>query len=319
MRLSVVIPTFNRDDRIRRALEGLGRQTLPAERFEVLVVDDGSPRPPDPVVREFAARYHVRVLRKPNGGIGSARNLGAGHAMGEIVVFLDDDILPCPEFLAEHLAVHERDARAVGLGSLPHPDDLPLTPFLFYLDRIRHYDLFLRYASADRIPLPPLNGNSSVRRVHFELAGGYDPAFAGYGGEDTELGYRLVKSGLRFVYANGARGAHYHLKGYEDYKRDMFASGVTMVRIVRRHPEVRSRVNLDLVAGPTRDLTLEKRAKRAAFLTLERFPILVRVLEGAIAHLEPRGWNRVLYPFYLTASHYRYGLGMREELARGGE
>src|SRR5207244_516998 len=82
---------------------------------------------------------------------------GAAHATGDVLLFLDDDILPVPEFLHAHLEVHEQDGQAVALGALPHPDDQPRTPFLYYLERVLHYDLFLRYGSAERIPLPPLN------------------------------------------------------------------------------------------------------------------------------------------------------------------
>lgn len=317
MNLSVVIPTYDRHALLRHGLEALTRQTLAAERFEVLVVDDGSPHPPDSLVAGVDGKLRLELLRKPNGGLASARNFGAARAKGDLLLFMDDDILPGPEFLEKHLEVHAREARAVALGSLPHPDDLPLTPFLYYLNRVIHYDLFLRYGSADRIPLPPLNGNSSIRRRDFEEAGGYDLTFSSYGGEDTEMGYRLVRRGLKFVYAPEARGYHYHVKEFEAYKRDMYSSGVTMVRIVRKYPEVLSRVNMDIVEGRLRDLSAGKRAKRVLYRALERAPVLVRAMESFIAATERFGWNRALYPFYLVASHYYYGLGMREEVARG--
>lgn len=318
MNLSVVIPTYNRPELLRRVLEALCRQTLPRDRFEVLVVDDGSPQPLDDLAAGFSPRLPVRFLRKPNSGLASTRNFGAAQARGDVLLFLDDDIVACPEFLAEHLRVHEAEDRVVALGALPHPDDLAVTPFLYYLNRIVHYDLFLRFGSADRIPLPPLNGNSSIRRCHFEAAGGYSLTFSSYGGEDTELGYRLLKSGLRFVYAERARGYHYHSKGFEAYKRDMYSSGVTMVDIVRKHPEVISRVNLDLAAGRLGDLPPGKRVKRLVFLVLVHAPILVKAMEWIVALGERLELKRPLYPLYLVAAHYYYGMGMRQEIERAG-
>jgi hypothetical protein len=190
------------------------------------------------------------------------------------------------------------------------------TPFLYYLERVRHYDLFLRYGSADRIPLPPLNGNSSIRLRDFEAAGGYDTSFSSYGGEDTEMGYRLLARGLAFVYAPEARGTHYHVKDYAAYRKDMYSSGVTMVAIVRKHPEVLERVNLDLVLGGIRDLPRAKRLRRAVLATLERWPGLVGAMERFIAATDRFGWNRALYPIYLVTSHYHYARGMRDEVRR---
>src|SRR4029079_11687080 len=100
---------------------------------------------------------------------------------------------------------------------------------------------------------------------------------------------RLLSAGLRVAYLPEARGFHYHVKGFDAYKRDMFSSGVTMVAIVRKHPEVRSRVNLELVEGKASTLGPRKRLERAVFRTLERLPFLVRALEAAISALEPLG------------------------------
>lgn len=311
MKISVILPTYERPESLQRGLAGLAAQTLPRERFEVVVVDDGSERPPSDVVAPFEARFPIRLLVKSNGGLASARNHGAARATGELLLFLDDDILPCPEFLEAHLAAHEREPRAVALGSLPYPAALPRTPFLAYLERVQHYDLFLRYGSAERIPLPPLNGNSSVRAARFAEAGGYDTSFSTYGGEDTELGYRLLKRGARFVYVPAAKGWHYHVKDYEAYRRDMFSSGAAIVAIVRRHPEVAARVNFDLVLGGAGPLPAGKRLRRRLWLTLDRNPAIVRAMERLLAAAPRSTPATLLYPLYLLASHYHYARGMQ--------
>jgi GT2 family glycosyltransferase len=311
--LSVVIPTCGRPDCLRRALEGLRQQHLPETDFEVLVVDDGGDPPADPTAVSHADRLKLKVIRKPNGGLASARNAGARAARGELLVFMDDDIEPCADFLRAHLAAHGPDRRVVALGSLPYPADLEITPFLYYLERVRHYDLFLRYPSGD-IPMPPLNGNSSVRRAEFQAAGGYDEDFSSYGGEDTEMGWRLLQRGVAFVYAPEARGHHRHLKGFGEMRRDMVSSGRALVEIVRRYPELRDRVNLDLVAGRLSRRSPSRLAKRSAFRLMQNLPPLVQGLELAIRLLEKLGSNKLLYPFYLLAHHYYYGEGVRLEL-----
>ena len=88
---------------------------------------------------------------------------------------------------------------AIRYAGLPFAAGIERSPFLWYLERSGHYDLYEipgKYA-AGRPPLPPLNGNSSVRRELFYKVGRYDELFRHYGGEDLELGYRLARAGVK--------------------------------------------------------------------------------------------------------------------------
>jgi glycosyltransferase involved in cell wall biosynthesis len=85
--VSIIIPVHNRLQYLAQAIGSALGQTHP--RVEVIVVDDGSPKDPAPVVAQFDDR--VRLVRKANGGLASARNFGINHAMGEYMLFLDDD------------------------------------------------------------------------------------------------------------------------------------------------------------------------------------------------------------------------------------
>jgi glycosyltransferase involved in cell wall biosynthesis len=103
MKLSVIIPTHNQAERLRLVLCGLRCQTLAAERFEVLVVDDGCTDGTAAVV-QGAGMANLRVLSlRPNQGRSRARNLGAAEAAGELLVFLDGDALPGPDLLERYL------------------------------------------------------------------------------------------------------------------------------------------------------------------------------------------------------------------------
>src|SRR6267378_524730 len=100
MYFSVVIPTYNRLDMLLRVLDALERQA-DAPEFEVIVVDDGST---DGTASTVAKRAGDRLLfrSQPNGGPGNARNHGVTLASGRVVVFIGDDTVPEPTFLAEH-------------------------------------------------------------------------------------------------------------------------------------------------------------------------------------------------------------------------
>jgi len=117
MIVSVIIPTYNRKQALLRALNSLRRQTLPADKFEVLVVDDGSPDDMADVVAEtfpFAFKY----LRQSNGGATSARNYGVTQSVGQILVFIDDDITISPPTLAALVQAIDRHGQAIVMGQL---------------------------------------------------------------------------------------------------------------------------------------------------------------------------------------------------------
>src|SRR5690242_1278529 len=91
---SVVVPTYQRGAALERCLDALASQTLERDRFEVIVVDDGSVTPPRAAVARAAASLDVRLIEQANAGPASARNAGARAARGEYVVFTDDDCIP---------------------------------------------------------------------------------------------------------------------------------------------------------------------------------------------------------------------------------
>lgn len=106
--ITVVIPTYNRKDSLRTTLDGLARQTLPSTEFEVVVVDDGSSDGTVDFLIDYAARstYRLRPFTQPNAGPARARNRGMREAHGEIIVLIDDDVEPIPEFLEHHARSH---------------------------------------------------------------------------------------------------------------------------------------------------------------------------------------------------------------------
>lgn len=110
-RVSVILPTYNRERLLPRALDSALAQTL--TDLEVLVVDDGSRDGTRAMLAErYGAEPRVRVLAKANGGTASARNHGLDHARGEFVAFLDSDDAWLPGCLASQVAVLEAHPEA---------------------------------------------------------------------------------------------------------------------------------------------------------------------------------------------------------------
>jgi len=117
--ISVIIPTYQRRDSVRRALVALAEQTLAPDRFEVLVAIDGSEDGTREMIGQFAMPYQLRGLWQPNRGRAAACNMGLSAARGDLIVIMDDDMEPVPGFLAAHLAAHARGERLAVLGAVP--------------------------------------------------------------------------------------------------------------------------------------------------------------------------------------------------------
>lgn len=115
--ISVIIPTYQRPDMLRRTLAALSHQTLPAASFEVIVVDDGASNHTAEVA-QAAWGLPVRYVPQAKGGATQARNAGARQAQGRYLVFMDDDIEMLSGTLAELVAVAAQDTGAVIIGML---------------------------------------------------------------------------------------------------------------------------------------------------------------------------------------------------------
>lgn len=240
MHLSVIIPTFNRAEVLRRLLNLLSVQTLPKSEFEVIVIDDGSQDDTPRLLAEFAesGQLQLRFESQKNAGQGPARNRGLELARGRLVLFLGDDMLPLPSCLLEHVRFHvlHPEPAAACLGFVRWHPDLRPSRFMRWLEtsgvQFRFHDLargeltdFFRFYTA----------NISLKR-EFLGAERFDPRFRGWGWEDTELGYRLAKKGLRLIYWPEAVTEHLHQISDEDLERRQFSSGRNAVLFQRLHP-----------------------------------------------------------------------------------
>lgn len=305
--LSVIIPTYNGAARLRRCLESFGRQTLPAERFEVVVVLDGSTDETARMLADSDTPFALAVIEQRNQGAAAARNAGAAAARGRYCVFVDDDIVASPELLAEHLRV-QRDRRGVaGLGAIPTvvAADAGWLPRRVAEDFNAHY---ARLASGARAPSWRVcyGGNLSVPRAAFRAVGGF--ACDMRRGHDVELGYRLAEYGLEFAYIAGAAGTQELSKRGRALYSDFEHYGVAAVEIFRRHPQTLPEVIPDFGAPGAGPVWL-----RRLLLATEIPPHVIGTVVGALADEER--WSRA---WYRLVHHYCYWRGVRRALADPG-
>ena len=238
MRFSVVVPTFRRREVVLRNVAALAAQT--ATDFEVIVVDDGSRDGTPQALRALETPFPLTVIEQENLGAGAARNAGAAAAQGELLLFLDDDMEADPQLLAEHDRSH-REGAAVVLGDLPlHPSSPSnlLSAGVGLWTRTRRERLTRPGAEIGLGEL--LTGQISISREDYERVGGFDASFTReglFGGEDSDFGYRVYRSGLRIAFNPDAISYQYYDVDPSLYLRRAFEGGRSEQELTLKHPE----------------------------------------------------------------------------------
>ncbi len=235
--VSIIIPTHNRRASVERTLRALSAQSYPPTAVEIVVVADGCTDGTNEMP-ETGRPFVLRVLKQDRVGPATARNRGAAASTGELLIFLDDDVEPCEDFVAAHVVAHgDGNAARVAIGYLP-PELQGRCDFFAIMLRAWWEAMFERmreeghrYAYNDL-----LSGNFSIGRPLFTAVGGFDESLRCH--EDYELGFRLIAAGARLQFVPDAWGWHHeHTVAARalSRKRD---EGAADVALARKHPEL---------------------------------------------------------------------------------
>jgi GT2 family glycosyltransferase len=221
-RFSVVVPTYDRPEAVRRLLLALRRLEYPRDRFEVIVVDDGGATPLDAVVDGVRNDVVVTLLRQANAGPAAARNVGAERAGGRYLVFTDDDCEPDAgwlDALSRRFDV-EPDVMVGGRTVNALRENVYSEASQTILDLVyRHYNrdpLNARFVASNNLALPAED---------FRDVGGFDTSFPSAGGEDRELCRRWIATGRRIVFEPEAVVLHAHALSTKAFFRQHFEYG----------------------------------------------------------------------------------------------
>lgn len=196
-KVSVQICTFNRRALLGQVLGALFAQDLDPDEYEIILVDDGSTDGSyEQVISRLSPPCRLHVVRQRNAGLARGRNVGLERASGDVVLFMDDDVLATRNLLSSHLRFHAQHPNSICRGAA------------------------INVVSFERLPPPkysPRNysgayfwtTNVSVNRSLVERAGRFDERFREYGWEDLELGFRLRSAGVPSLLARDAVVYHY--------------------------------------------------------------------------------------------------------------
>jgi len=194
--VSVVVPTYKREDLIAKCLEALAAQDFPAEAYEVLVADDATLPSTQALVERFAASAKCRIRYLPVIGLhgpAAARNTGWREGKGKYIAFTDDDCLPQAGWLAAGVKALDQGAdAATGKVVMPIPD----RPTDYERD------------AAGLTTAEFVTANAFVRRAALKEVGGFDERFRMAWREDSDLHFSLIEHGLWITTAPDAVVVH---------------------------------------------------------------------------------------------------------------
>jgi peptidoglycan/xylan/chitin deacetylase (PgdA/CDA1 family) len=297
IKLSVIIPTYDRINRLRSCLESLGRQTHPGGDWEVVVVIDGSTDGTREMLAGLATPYRLRVCEQDHLGRGAALNRGMTVASGCYCLFLGDNVVAHPDSVGEHLRAQQASQGVVCFG----PIKLTLSPLADWYTRefVEHWNQ--HYARLNAGPLSWLDcnaGNLSAPREAIIEAGGFAADLSV--SFELELAHNLEHHELRVVYLSHAMVEQVEDRDFDRLTAEAERRGQIHAELCRRHPEM-----LPQVLGNFIETTVRTLFMRRCLLTLNVSPRRLRAM-GQLAKQ-----NKQRADWYKFIQDYSYWRGVR--------
>ena len=300
---SIVIPTYGRPQQLAICLDSLAHLDYPHDRFEVIVVDDGSENPPDAVVASFDDRLAITLLRQPHTGPATARNAGAAQAKGSFLALTDDDCRPAPHWLSA-LAARFAVAPDCAIGGYTL-NALPRNIYATASQMLVDY-LYVYYNADPNQACFFASNNLALPTDRFWAAGGFDTIFPRAAAEDRDLCDRWLHHGYRLLYAPEALVYHSHALGFRTFLQQHFNYGrgafhFHQARAQRGQCPVRLeplKFYLGLLRSPLSQTPYWPGVLLTALMGLSQIANMAGFFWESVSHPEGRSRSR------LTASHF---------------
>jgi glycosyltransferase involved in cell wall biosynthesis len=236
MEVSVVIPTYNGEHKISHLLDALLKQTL--QNFEIVVVIDGSTDCTEKILDKYERRfYRFKKIKQPNSGRSIVRNQGSKHAGGDLLIFYDDDMIPLPDSISQHLRFHTLNPKKSLLSGNQ------IENFSRQQCDIQNYKAFLskKWLSPFQPGISALSvenlffsaANCSIKRRDFEFLNGFDERLTD--AEDHDLALRALKKGMEVFFDKDNVAIHNDKISAASYLKRLRAYHIAHIKLSRIH------------------------------------------------------------------------------------
>jgi GT2 family glycosyltransferase len=241
--MTIVVPSHQRRVLLRRLLENLHRQIEETPRLgdglDVVVVIDGSTDGSAEMARSRRMPVPITVLEQPHSGRAAAHNAGLKAASGDLIWFLHDDVLPSDGLVSRHRWNPLRPEGGIVVGPVPMSPDLRWTLpanrwWAAMTSDLRRSPAITR---CDYFSIANTSGPTDL----FRSVGGFNEVFVGWGGEDFDLGYRLLRGGAQIVFDGDAIAFHDEPRSVAEICANNYEGGRNLVRLLRLHPDAITR------------------------------------------------------------------------------
>jgi GT2 family glycosyltransferase len=227
---SIIVPTFNRPQNLARLLSAFDKLEYAHDRYQVIIVDDGSETNLDPVIAPFQQTMNVVLHKQTNAGPAAARNYGVQFALGQFLAFTDDDCIPAPHWLLQLYQHLTKLPNCMVGGKIANAlvDNVYSSASQLITDLVYAYynadPWHARFAATNNLAMPT---------DLFRALGGFDPTFRT--SEDRDWCDRWLKAGYPFIYADDAVIYHAHQLTFALYWRQHVGYGRGAWRFNRAH------------------------------------------------------------------------------------
>jgi glycosyltransferase involved in cell wall biosynthesis len=240
IRLSIVIPVYNRPAEVDELLQSLVCQTN--TDFEVIIVEDGSADKCDGIVKSYDGKLKIHYYFKENSGPGKTRNYGASKAGGNYLIFFDSDCI-IPEnyidIIHEELEINYTDA--YGGPDKAHHSFSAIQKAINYSMVSFFTTGGIRGSSKSLDKFYPRSFNMGLSKQVFDSTGGFSELRFG---EDIDFSLRIIKAGFSTRLIPRAFVYHKRRSNFRTFFKQVFNSGIARINLYRRHPESLKPVHL---------------------------------------------------------------------------
>jgi glycosyltransferase involved in cell wall biosynthesis len=225
--VSVIIPMYNSQNTIIQVLEGLEIQT--AKNFEVIVVDDGSMDRSSQLVADFAKQSNLAIYmaRQENLGPATARNMGVRCAKGKVIIFLDADCIPTPNWVEAMSDVLKGNIVGCNCVCKTKNSRSLIARYVGYEVSKRHEQMVGKSIDALSTCM------AAFRKDVFVKAGGFDTGYKAASGEDFALSFKIRQMGYDLIFTDKTYVFHYHPDSLKRYLRQQYIRGYWRVKMYR--------------------------------------------------------------------------------------